>query len=259
MNIVITGGASGLGEALARHYAAAGHRILVLDRDRERMAGFDEDRYIITRHADFSDAAGVAAAISAISDFGPADLVFQCAGISATGPFEEISPDLHERVIAVNFSAPILIAKALIKEDLIAVGGALVFIGSLSSVVGYPGAASYAATKDGLLSYARSLAPVMAERGRRCHIVLPGPLKTPHAARYAPEGSSDRNRLDPARAAEEIARSLARSKLVIVPGFAARLTAFLGRRFPALLEKLVFRALYLPLKEEKSQNMSEKQ
>lgn len=250
MNILITGGASGLGEALARFYLARSHRVLLVDRDEERLASFNQNRFASTCVADFGTSAGIEETLRAAEAFGPADIVYFCAGISATGPFEQLDPALHETLINVNYLAPVKLTQGLVRQELIAQSGRLVYIGSLSSVVGYPGGASYSASKDGLLSYARSLAPALRKKGLFCHMVLPGPLKTPHAARYSPKGSSDKNRLEPDVAAKEIVQAVIKNKHLVYPGGGTKLIAFLGRIFPSIFERIMRKVLYIPLQSQ---------
>jgi len=97
-------------------------------------------------------------------------------------------------VLAVNLTAPLHLTGALLQAGKIAPGGSLVFVSSLSRLLSYPGAAVYAASKDGLASYARSLAVALAPQKMHVLTVYPGPTRTAHARRYSPDNSREARR-----------------------------------------------------------------
>jgi NAD(P)-dependent dehydrogenase (short-subunit alcohol dehydrogenase family) len=145
-------------------------------------------------------------------------------------------------VIAVNLTAPLILTAQLLARGALPPGARLVLVGSLSSFTGYPGAAVYAGTKDGLRTLAASLRRPLARQGVRVQLVTPGPMDTPHAAAHAPPGASGRGRSDPARIARLI---LDRPRpAVLIPGLAARALATLGRVAPGLATGLMRRAIY---------------
>jgi short-subunit dehydrogenase len=107
-------------------------------------------------------------------------------------------------VLRVNAEAPMVIAAALLEsKHMHCSGAAMVFVSSLSHFTGYPGAASYAASKDALAIYARSMRKYAASKGvTLITVAFPGPLKTDHAERHSPEGADDSKRMDPGQAAQ---------------------------------------------------------
>jgi len=234
--VLISGGASGLGAALVARTLARGDAVTVIDR--APVPAGNRTQWI---EADLGADGFLARVAPELS--GPFDLVVHAAGISATGRFEAIAETDAAAVIAVNLTAPAILTAHLLERDLIAPGGRLVFVGSLSSFTGYPGAAVYAGTKDGLLSLARSLRRPLWRAGRiRVQLVAPGPMDTPHAARHAPPGASGKRRIAPDRVA---ARVLAGGGgLVVVPGAGARALAGLGRIAPSFATGLMRRAIY---------------
>lgn len=106
---------------------------------------------------DLSGIDGISDLARALSAEGPFDLVVMSAGISAVSAFETLSADTIEGVLDVNCLAPILLSRELLAAGLFARGGRLVFVSSLSHFTGYPGASVYAASKDALVTFARSL------------------------------------------------------------------------------------------------------
>ncbi|MGR3433785.1 MAG: SDR family NAD(P)-dependent oxidoreductase [Shimia sp.] len=239
----MTGAAHGLGRALAAGYAARGDAVTAIDRDpavHANVAGVRAVVVDITR-------ADVAEVILERA-LGPFDLVIHAAGISATGRFDDIPAAQHAKVIAVNLTAPMVLTAGLLAMGEVAPRGRLAFVASASVFTGYPGAVSYAASKDGLASFAGSLRRGLP-RGMGVSTIYPGPLRTEHARRYAPDNSPEAvaRRMPVDAAARGIQRGLALGLRVIVPGRTALAAAVAGRLAPAATERAMMRSLYAKL------------
>jgi cyclic-di-GMP-binding biofilm dispersal mediator protein len=244
MRVLLTGAASGLGAEILRACLARGDQVCALD---------------LAPCADWAGAADwVQTDLGAVTDWGvlgaalaakgPFDIVILNAGISATGPFETIALDRHRAVLLVNLHAPMQITAQLVRTGALAQGSRLVFIASLSCFTGYPGAASYAASKDGLAAFAASLRkPLWRERRVCVQVVCPGPMDTPHATEHAPKGTDGSRRMSPAKVAQTILRVPARRK-IILPGMGAKLAALLGRVAPQTMTRIMGRVLFAKLK-----------
>lgn len=244
---LITGAADGIGKALAFRYAQAGYRILGVDVDAARAAhtandlnhsGFAAD-FIV---ADLSSEQGVQTVLAALADQPRLDCVIHNAGISAVGAFAQQGWPPQARVLAVNLWAPLRLTAALLQENRIAAGGGFVFLSSLSRYVGYPGAAVYAASKDGVASFARQL---RADLGR-AHPVLtvyPGPTRTAHARRYSPDNSREASRMPPEQAADAIFHAAQRGQTSLIPGAGNKLFALIGTIVPAVTEQMLRKTL----------------
>ena len=243
---LVTGASAGLGLALARRLLGDGWSVVGVDRDAAEPDGGGHATADLYTHqlADLSDRAAVDTL--AASPDAPFDLVVLNAGISATGRFEAIPAEAHGQLLAVNAEAPLVLADALLARGLRGTEGRLVLIGSLSVDVGYPGAASYAASKEALAAYGRSL----AKAGRRVTVVLPGPIRTGHAARHAPEGASEAGRMDPDDLARRILAGAHRGKRVLRPGIGAGAAGLLGRLAPGPVTRAMRRALFDRLDRE---------
>ena len=238
---VITGGADGIGRAVAEHYACVGNMITIIDCDAERAEIVcrvlrtvgSTASYIA---ADFTQSDSISAALAGLAALPPADVVVHSAGISAVGRF--ITSDLasQQRVLDVNLRAPLHLTTGLLREGLLAPSATLVFIASLSVFASYPGASVYAASKDGIAAYARSLRVALAPQGINVLTVFPGPTRTAHARRYSPNNRRESRRMPPSHLAALIAQATQRRQAVLIPGFGNRLAAALGRRFPPLME-----------------------
>ena len=231
---VITGAAHGIGNALAHRFAQAGYAITGVDIDTAGAARVERElaaRFVI---ADLRSEADIARALSKLQKK-PIDVLIHNAGINAIGRFPDISIENHEQIIAVNFYAPMRLTAALLKADRIAKGASIVFISSLSHYTSYPGAATYAATKSGLASYARSLSIALAPQNIHVMTVFPGPTRTAHARRHSPDNTREEKRMPPEIVAHHVYRGIKKKKHLIVPGATNRLTALLGKYCPPLM------------------------
>ncbi|MBI1295407.1 SDR family NAD(P)-dependent oxidoreductase [bacterium] len=249
MKALITGAADGIGRALAFACGQADYDIVGVDVDEARahQTASDLDAAgIFSRflQCDLADTAQVTNIISQLSMYGPYDLVIHNAGISAVGRFEEIDPKRQQAVMAINLMAPMLLTAGLLTERQINANGALIFISSLSHFAGYPGAAVYAATKDGIASYARSLRVGLAAQHVHVLTVFPGPTRTAHARRYSPDNSREHTRMSPEDLARQILRALQHRQWTLIPGIGNRIFALAGRVAPRLVEAVMRKSLY---------------
>ena len=238
---IITGGADGIGRAVAERYARAGYAVTLVDRDAERGAALcaalrAQGASATFVAADLSDARAIAGALVELGQLPPADVVVHSAGISAVGAFAGSALAAQHAVLDVNLRAPLLLTAGLLARGRVAPGGTLVFIASLSVFTGYPGAAVYAASKDGVAAYARSLRVALEQRGINVLTVFPGPTRTAHARRYSPDNRREGRRMAPERLAELLAVAVQRRQATLIPGAGNRLFAILGRLCPPLLD-----------------------
>lgn len=237
MTVVVTGGARGLGRALVETLLNRGKSVLAVDLDGTALEELSAP--FLCADATATDI------VQRIAQHRPIDMIIHSAGISGTGRFEIIPAEHHAKILALNFEAPLRITCELLAAGAMSPTGTHVFVGSLSSYTGYPGAVSYAASKDGLASFAQSLDRALP-KGQRAVCVFPGPMATDHAARYAPDNSEKTvsARLNPNTAAELILKDLAKGRRVIIPGAKARAIAALARVAPTLIGRTLKRELY---------------
>jgi len=243
---VVTGGADGIGRAVAERFARAGYMVTILDRDAERAA--EVCRAIRAAggvagfiRADLAQAEEVAGALRHLAALPPATVFVHSAGISAVGRFAEGQISRQHAVLDVNLRAPMQLTAGVLRAGLLVPGATLVYIASLSVYTGYPGAAVYAASKDGLAAYARSLRAALAGQGVNVLTVYPGPTRTAHARRYSPDNRREQRRMLPEQMAGLLYAAAERRDAALIPGPANQLIATLGRLAPALTEALMRR------------------
>ncbi|MEL6921300.1 MAG: SDR family NAD(P)-dependent oxidoreductase, partial [Pseudomonadota bacterium] len=228
---LVTGACQGLGRAFAQQLVGEGYDVTTIDRARMAV-----DAPFTHHTCDLSNREEVDAMIGILAKAEPFDVAIFNAGISATGKFEEIEPEAHARVLEVNAVAPMALCSALMASGRIGEGAKICFVSSLSHFTGYPGAASYAASKDAIAVYAKSVGKVW-KKARRITVTTayPGPLRTDHAERHAPENADASKRMEPADAARLILKDVMAGKAKSLPGGGAKVFAFAGRVFPGLI------------------------
>lgn len=191
---IITGGASGIGLAVAMRLAAEGAAVALVDRSQQSLdkaasvvAG--AGGRVFATVADVTDSAAVARAFSACADkLGRVDAVINSAGIIARGTLEETSDEEWLRVIHTDLSSMFYAARAAVPLLRAAGGGAVVNIASIAGTRGAVNVA-YAAAKGGVVSITRQLANELAHKGIRVNSVSPGFTSTPLNQTLRSEGA----------------------------------------------------------------------
>lgn len=245
MRALITGAVEGLGRALADELLSKGHTVMALDRNREGLHELTQNNVGQCDGLVIDMAEPTSLRIFAEGrDEERYDLVILSAGISATGKFEEIPAEAYEKLIAVNLRGPIALASNLMRTGKVARGGKIVFISSLSHAVGYPGASVYAATKDALAIYAKSVRPIFKKRGVRVLTVFPGPIRTGHAEKHAPAGANADKRMLPEKMAKLILKAAKSKKEEFYPGITGWLGQTYGKMAPKMSVKSMKKAIY---------------
>lgn len=239
MKAFLTGGSAGLGKAICRQLLDTDWDVVTLDRGNTPVEGNS-----VHVKCDLADRKMVDQSIPAVIAAGPYDLAILNAGISATGNFEQIPVEAQQRVLRVNAEAPMILAAALVAGGALKDPSSLVFVSSLSHFTGYPGAAVYAASKDALAVYARSIRRPFAKKGVKVVSVFPGPMRTAHAARHAPPGADAARRMPAEKAARRIIAACHAGKRTVIPGTGPRLAALAGRLFPTMTTGRMRRLIY---------------
>jgi short-subunit dehydrogenase len=254
--VLITGFADGIGRALAFRFATAGYIVIGVDRDRaaatETVAALTErGGQVRFYHADLADAGMLEMLVTRLTEEFRLDVVIHNAGISAAGAYETIALSAQKAVVAVNFTAPLVLTAGLLRHQRLAGDAFIVFIASLSHYVSYPGAATYAATKDGIVSFARSLAVALAGQGMAVLTVFPGPTRTAHARRYSPDNRREARRMAPETLADAIFRATVKRKRTLIVGLGNQIFAWAGTHLPRLTECAMKKSLFDSLTESK--------
>ncbi|WP_406447729.1 SDR family oxidoreductase [Streptomyces sp. NBC_00876] len=195
--VLVTGGASGIGAAIARRFLADGDRVAVLDRDRDALARFAKEGpgAELLLAADVGTEAELCGAFAeADAAWGGLDVVCNNAGISIRSPFLETSLEDWERTLRVNITGAFLVAREAARRMAAGEGGVIVNTASVSGMVGMPDYAAYNVSKAGLIELTRTMALELAPR-IRVNAVCPGYVLTPmQRAEYTDEQLRDQER-----------------------------------------------------------------
>lgn len=260
--VVITGGAGGIGMALARSFGAAGAKIAILDLASSPLeeakrelttTGIDA----IALPCDITDRTQVVGAMDAVrTAFGGIDVLINNAGIVHRSAFAETRPEVFRRVMEVNLFGALHCTQVCL-ADLIERKGLIIAVSSIAGLAPLYGRSGYAASKHAMHGLFESLGAEVAGQGVHVLMVCPSFVETPlEASTLGADGeriSKPRSKVgklgdpdDVARAVLEAART-GRKRLVLTP--VGKTSALLSRIAPSLYERLMVRSLRSELDE----------
>ncbi len=194
--VLVTGGASGIGEAIVRRFAAQGARVGFLDiKDEEGRALAAElgeaVRYV---RADLTDIADLRAAVTKVRGaLGPITVLVNNAAHDERHRTEDVTPEYWDGRVAVNLRHQFFAAQAVLPDMKAAGGGSIINFGSVSWMVGQGGMAAYTACKSAVLGLTRSLARDFGQDNIRVNAIAPGWIMTRRQRELwlTPEGTAE--------------------------------------------------------------------
>lgn len=186
---VVTGGASGIGAAIAIAFAREGAEVALVDQANRDDATDAIDAVSEYGHeaffhqTDVSSADEVEAMASAVlANFGRVDILVNCAGIFTERSVENMPVEDWDRVINVNLRGTFLCTRFLLNQMLDRGWGRIINIASQLGQIGGVDAAHYSASKAGVIGFTKSLAREVGARGVLVNAIAPGPIETPMLA-----------------------------------------------------------------------------
>jgi short-subunit dehydrogenase len=236
-HVIITGGSSGIGLALARIYAGRGARISLLARTLSALEAAQgelaKDRDASTvriESTDVVDESQTAAAIRRCEDaFGPCDILITCAGVVEPGLFEALSSDAFDRQLQTNFSGSIHAVRAVYAGMKARRSGRIMLVSSGAGLIGIHGYTAYCASKFALHGFAEALRSEARPHGIRISVCFPPDTETPQFARELehrpPEAAVIMGRVAPWPAdavASRIVRAIDRGEFEVFFGWTLR-------------------------------------
>jgi len=192
--VLLTGGASGIGRAIALRLGQEGCRVGILDRDgagagataEAIAAGGGVARAFET---DITDADAVEAAVASFErEVAPATGLVNNAGWDLAAPFLETDAALWRKVVEINLFGPLHVTRAVLARMVERGRGRIVSVASDAGRVGSSGEAVYAACKGGIVAFSKSVAREVARQGITLNVLSPGPSDTPLFASFDPTG-----------------------------------------------------------------------
>ena len=243
--IAITGASRGIGASAAVALAAPGRRLILMARSEDKLrdtqsAVENKGGEAIIVPVDLSSREGAEKATESLLDRtnGQLDVLILNAGTSNHADFINSDLDAIEYELRLNYLSPLVMLRRCLphmvhqKE-----GGHVICVGSLASLMPFPGEASYAASKAALLSLLRSLRVELRDQPIKLTMVLPGYTST--------EMTENHRSLLPAMSSERvglaIAKAIADQPRVVIPGLSNRLAARLFQTFPGVSDRILKR------------------
>lgn len=222
-HVAVTGASSGLGEAIARAFGAAGDRLTLVARRTELLeavaAAFPGRARAVPRDLTAPDPS--AWLVAAEAAFGPVDVLVNAAGCQVIAPFPEVPASAAEEMNALNFRAPVSLVRAVLPGMRARGSGAIVNVASIGAAAPPPWMSDYVATKAALAAFSESLAAELRGTGVHVLTVYPGPMDTAMGAYgLRTYGNVASARLMPMGAPADLARAVVRA----VDGRRTRLT-----------------------------------
>jgi 2-hydroxycyclohexanecarboxyl-CoA dehydrogenase len=198
---VVTGGASGMGEATCQELGRRGLKVGVLDMDEQAAQRVTEDlraggATALGVGADVTDRVAVEQAFAKVrTELGPVSVLVTSAGLFGFSPFSEITAEAWNRLIDVNLTGTFHCCQVALPDMVAARWGRIVMISSSSAQRGSPFAAHYAASKGGVITLTKSLAREYAVHGITVNNIPPSGIETPmqhHAQAAGYLGSNEK-------------------------------------------------------------------
>lgn len=182
---VVTGGASGIGLAIAERLAADGHPVAVFDRDGEGAAAVvaklaASGARAVGVKVDVTDRSAIASGVERVhEELGQLAVLVNSAGLDGFDPFLKISPESWDRIVAVNLTGTFNMCQAALPDMVAAGWGRIVNISSSSTHSGQPYMAHYVSAKSGVNGLTKSLALEFGPKGITINAIPPGFIDTP--------------------------------------------------------------------------------
>jgi 3-oxoacyl-[acyl-carrier protein] reductase len=191
---IVTGGAQGIGRAIALKLAAHGSSVAVVDVNLEQATQTAQEIKALgvealARRVDVSDHAAVGAAVKEIvGALGRVDVLVNNAGVTRDGLLLRMKPEDFDLVLAINLKGTFNFTAAVLPTLLKQRAGRIVNVASVMGLVGNAGQANYSASKAGVIGFTRSTAKEVASRGITVNAVAPGFIETAMTQKL-PEGA----------------------------------------------------------------------
>ena len=238
--VLLSGATGGIGRALAEQLAAKGARLVLVGRDRERLAWLAARLHADAMVFDLTSTDGHAELMAnALQRLGGLDLLINAAGVSEFGCFEDGTPSSIHQLIAVNLVAPMALTAVALPH--LAAGARIVNVGSVFGAMGFPYFTTYSASKFGLRGFSEALRRELADRGIGVTYVAPRATRTPMNSaavhRYAERTGMVFD--DPETVAMHIVQAIEKEASERTFGFAESAFAHLAGMLPRLFDRLL--------------------
>jgi NAD(P)-dependent dehydrogenase (short-subunit alcohol dehydrogenase family) len=185
---VITGGGSGIGEAISKRFSSEGAEVIILDVDEEPAKKVADSINGKCFQCDISDSNSVETVFKQIAEEGShPDILVNNAGIAHIGNATNTDPDDFDRIMSVNVRGPYLCIRSIIPSMIKKGGGSILNLASVASNLGIPDRFAYSTSKGAVYTMTLSVARDFIEKGIRCNCLCPARVHTPFVDNYLKE------------------------------------------------------------------------
>jgi dehydrogenase/reductase SDR family member 7B len=251
--VIITGGSSGIGSACAEVFGKAGAKIVISGRNEENLIKEEEDLKskgidVLTVVADVSIEKDNEKLMSeALQKFGKIDVLINNAGISMRALFEDVDVSVLKKVMDINFYGTVFATKYALPH-IIKSKGSIVGISSIAGYRGLPGRTGYSASKFAMQGFLESLRTELLKKGVHVLVACPGFTSTNiRNTALSKDGSTqgesprdEKKMMSSEEVADEILKAVKKRKRDLVLTTQGKLTVFLNKWFPSLMDKMVY-------------------
>jgi len=271
-SVLITGGSSGIGFALAKELVSEGSHVWILARDQERLDSalanlkslkIDDSQKLGTIKLDVTDPTEVSLLLKAWTmQNGAPDLLINSAGVAHPGYFQELDLDIFHWMMDVNYFGTVNIIKAVIPDMISRGSGYIVNLSSQAGFIGVFGYTAYGASKYAVRGFSDALRAEMKPLGINLSIVFPPDTDTPQLAyeeQFKPfeteviAGSS--KALSAEKVAHIILSGVRRNKYMIIPGIEGKLFY----RLTSILKNLTYTIMDMMVKSAQKKKRNSKE
>lgn len=195
---IVTGAASGIGNAIARRYASEGGKVAIADLNAEaakKAAADIREQFSAAAMAiamDVTREEQVNAGVQAVVDaWGTVDVLVSNAGIQIVNPVEHFAFSDWKKMLAIHLDGAFLTSKACLPHMYAQKSGSIIFMGSVHSKEASPLKSAYVTAKHGLLGLSRVIAKEGGKKGVRTNVICPGFVRTPLVDKQIPEQAKE--------------------------------------------------------------------
>jgi short-subunit dehydrogenase len=247
--VLITGGAGGIGSAIAAELLDAGAAVLLADIDEAALAAVSArldragDRLSVTC-ANLTDAAGRSALCAAAAAW-RVNVLVNNAGVNHFGLFAELTPAQVHQTVSLNVLAPMLLVQALLPHLEAQPEAHILNMGSVFGSIGYPGYAAYSASKFAIRGFTEALRRELADTNVRVHYLAPRATRTPINSRAVEQMNAElKVAMDPPQVVARAARRMLEENVAAtVVGWPEKLYARVNAVVPALVDGAIGKQL----------------
>ena len=182
---IITGGGSGIGEAMCKHFADKKAKVIILDNNEAEGRRVSQENKSDFINCDISDEGSVDDAFKQIeNNYGRIDILINNAGIAHIGKITETNPEDFDRIIKINVRGVYLCTRASINSMIKNNKGCILNMASVASNLGIPDRFAYSTSKGAVYTMTLSVARDYVDQGIRCNCICPARVHTPFVDNY---------------------------------------------------------------------------